>query len=64
MADYPNWLLLIVADLEDYEDTRPRDHNGYGLACFAAALELVPSEVRSMARGYAQAKREVTDGTA
>lgn len=60
MPDYPNWLLQLVAAVEHYEDIHSKVEEGE--ECFAGALEVVPDSVRSMARGYAQAKREAEGG--
>lgn len=56
MADHPGWLLLLVASVERYEDVHPKV--GENEECLAAALLGVPAEVRAMAAGYAQARRD------
>lgn len=56
MADHPGWLLLLVASVERYEEEHPKV--GDNEECLAAALLGVPDEVRAMARGYAQARRD------
>ncbi len=57
MDSPPNWLLNIVGAVEDYEDKHGHPTDGWD--CLRAALLPVPENVRAMARGYAQAKREV-----
>ncbi len=56
MADQPGWLLRLVAAVEQYEEVHPKVEEGAG--CFGAALANVPADVRSMARGYAQGRRD------
>jgi hypothetical protein len=56
MADHPGWLLALVAAVERYEDVHSKVEPG--AECFDEALLGVPDEVRAMARGYAQARRD------
>lgn len=56
MTDQPGWLLALVAAVERYEEEHSKI--GDGEECFAWPLKAVPTEVRAMARGYAQARRD------
>lgn len=61
MADQPGWLLRLVAAVEQYEEVHPKVEDGE--ECFGMALAGVPAEVRTMARGYAVARRETPPET-
>ena len=56
MTDPPGWLLSLVAAVERYEEEHSKIADGE--ECFAWPLKAVPAEVRAMARGYAQARRD------
>lgn len=56
MTDQPGWLLALVAAVERYEEEHSKIAGGE--ECFAWSLKAVPAEVRAMARGYAQARRD------
>lgn len=63
-ADHPGWLLALVADVERYEFCHESvKGDPLDWRCLSQSLEAVPAEVREQAKGYAQAKREATDGT-
>jgi hypothetical protein len=60
MAEIPSWLLNLVNAVGVYEDEHNKvDPGGF---CLATQWLDIPGEVRDLARGYAQAKREDTDG--
>lgn len=57
MSDHhPNWLLGLVAAVEQYEDFHTAPVESW--QCFGNALGAVPRDVRQQARGYGQALRE------
>jgi hypothetical protein len=60
MADQPGWILAVVAALEEYESNHGHPDDDW--TCLAAALARVPQDVRTMAAGYATARRETVDG--
>lgn len=57
----PDWLLDLVAAVEHFEYTHAKVDSPAD--CLGAQLDAVPDEVRSMAAGWAQARRALTGGT-
>jgi hypothetical protein len=53
VADQPSWVLALVAAVELYEECHPRV-DGPGWDCLDPALNRVPDDVRTMAKGYAE----------
>jgi hypothetical protein len=55
MPDQPDWVLDLVAAVEHYEYTHSKVTDPD--ECFRRQLDAVPTGVRDMAQGWAQAKR-------